>query len=103
MQAGRPKKPQLLRASCFCTQKLLLLVPALRTYAVFVQSDTTQGTAVFGTFGLARRTLHPAGGGTILDALLLVDLQDCGQQRIIFPQNQSVIEILAGLFLAGTL
>ena len=69
---------------------------ALNGHGLF-RYDQTALRVSGGKLGLERGALHLVGGGAILDTLLFVDLQDCRQQRIIFPQDQGMVEILQNL------
>ena len=50
-----------------------------------------------GKFCLESRTLHFVRRSAILDSLLLIDIENCRQKRIILTQNQSMIKILQHL------
>ena len=66
---------------------------ALNGHSLF-RYDQTALRVSGGKLGLERGALHLIGGGAILNTLLLVDFQDCRQQRIIFPQDQGMVKIL---------
>ena len=45
-------------------------------------------------FGLESFAFHLVGGSAVLDSLLLIDIEDGWQQRIVLAQNQSVVKVL---------
>ena len=79
---------------------IIFTIAALGTYSLFVERNALQRAAVNvvvgigrGKLGLEHFALHHVLREAVLNALLLVYVRNGGQQRVVFAQNQRVIEI----------